>query len=103
MQELPAYAASKHGVVGLTREAVLGYAQCKIRVNAICPGVIHRPMVDRVTGGDPDAMAAFTAKEPMGRLGQPEEVAEAAVWLCSDPASFIAGQALPEVGGFTTQ
>lgn len=96
---LPAYCASKGGIVQLTRTAALEYASQGIRVNALCPGVIHTPMVDRITGQDPEAEAQFTALEPIGRMGTPEEMAEAAVWLCSDAASFVTGHPLVADGG----
>ncbi len=96
---LPAYTASKGGIVQLTRTAALEYAQSGIRVNALCPGVIRTPMVDRITGGDPEAEAQFTALEPVGRMGAPEEMAEAAIWLCSDAASFVTGHPLVADGG----
>jgi len=96
---MPAYTASKGGIVQLTRTAALEYAQSGIRVNALCPGVIHTPMVDRITNSDPDTEAQFTAMEPIGRMGTPEEMAEAAVWLCSDAASFITGHPLVADGG----
>jgi NAD(P)-dependent dehydrogenase (short-subunit alcohol dehydrogenase family) len=97
---LPAYVATKHGVAGLTRTAAVEYAQRGIRVNAVCPGVIHTPMVDRIVGGDVEAAAQFTALEPVGRMGLPAEVAQAVVWLCSDAASFVTGVAMPVDGGF---
>lgn len=96
----PAYVASKHGVVGLTKTAALDCAQTGIRVNAVCPGVIDTPMVDRVTGKAPEAEAAMARMEPMGRIGRPEEVAAAVVWLCSDAASFVTGIAMPVDGGY---
>jgi NAD(P)-dependent dehydrogenase (short-subunit alcohol dehydrogenase family) len=96
---LPAYCASKGGIVQLTRTAALEYAQAGIRVNALCPGVIRTPMVDRITGSDPEAEAQFTAMEPIGRMGTPEEMAKAAVWLCSDAASFVTGHPLVADGG----
>lgn len=99
---LPAYVATKHGVIGLTRTAALEYAQQGIRVNAVCPGIIHTSMIDRITGKDKEAEKQFTAMEPIGRMGNPEEVAEAVVWLCSDAASFVTGIAMPVDGGFTT-
>lgn len=99
----PAYVASKHGIIGLTRTAALEYATRGIRVNALCPGVIQTPMIDRFTRGDPQARQALEAMEPMGRLGTPEEIAEAAVWLCSDAASFVTGQALAVDGGFVSR
>jgi NAD(P)-dependent dehydrogenase (short-subunit alcohol dehydrogenase family) len=99
---LPAYVASKHGVVGLTKTAALEYAKEGIRVNAVCPGVIHTAMIDRVTGKDKEVEKQYVAMEPVGRMGDPEEVAEAVVWLCSDAASFVTGIAMPVDGGFTT-
>lgn len=98
---LPAYVVSKHGLVGLTKTAALENAKTGIRINAVCPGVIHTAMIDRVTGRDKEVEKQYTAMEPMGRMGNPEEVAEAVVWLCSDAASFITGQALAVDGGFT--
>lgn len=98
---LPAYVATKHGVVGLTRTAALEYAKQGVRVNAVCPGVIHTAMVDRITGKDKAVEKQFIDMEPVGRMGNPEEVAEAVVWLCSDAASFITGVAMPVDGGFT--
>ena len=97
---LPAYVASKHGIAGLTRTAALEYAEQGIRVNAVCPGVIHTPMIDRIVSGDAQAEAQFTALEPVGRMGSPAEVAQAVVWLCSDAASFVTGIAMPVDGGF---
>lgn len=98
---LPGYVASKHAVVGLTKTAALEYAKQNIRVNAICPGVIHTAMVDRVTGKDKAAEKAFADMEPIGRFGQPEEVAQSIVWLCSDGASFVTGTSIPVDGGWT--
>ncbi len=98
---LPAYVATKHGVVGLTRTAALEYAKQGIRINAVCPGVIHTAMVDRITGKDKEVEKQYIAMEPVGRMGNPEEVAEAVVWLCTDAASFITGVALPVDGGFS--
>jgi NAD(P)-dependent dehydrogenase (short-subunit alcohol dehydrogenase family) len=100
---LPAYVASKHGVIGLTKTAALEYAKRRIRVNAICPGVIHTEMIDRVTGKNPAVEKQFIDLEPMGRMGTPEEIAEAAVWLCSTAASFVTGYALAVDGGFVAQ
>lgn len=96
----PAYCASKHGVVGLSRKAARDYAHRGIRVNAVCPGLIDTPMADELRGGDPARIAAMTALEPIGRLGTPEEAAVAIVWLCSPAASFVTGVALPVDGGF---
>lgn len=100
---LPAYNASKGGVVQLTRGAALEYAKQNIRVNAVCPGVIKTPMVDRITGGTTEGEAAFAAGEPVGRLGKPEEVAKAVVWLCTDDASFVTGIPMPVDGGWVAQ
>jgi len=96
---LPAYVASKHGLVGLTKAAALENAQKGIRINAVCPGVIHTPMIDRVTGGDKIAEKQYTVMEPLGRMGTPVEIAEAVVWLCSGAASFVTGIAMPVDGG----
>ncbi|MEI7771858.1 MAG: SDR family oxidoreductase [Chloroflexales bacterium] len=99
-----AYVAAKHGVIGLTKTAALEYATRSIRVNAVCPGFIETPMLDRAgVTGDPDIRAAITALHPMGRLGQPEEIAGAVLYLCSDAASFITGQALVVDGGYTAR
>jgi NAD(P)-dependent dehydrogenase (short-subunit alcohol dehydrogenase family) len=100
---LPAYCASKGGIVQLTKAAALEYAKSNIRVNAVCPGVIKTPMVDRFTKGDKKAEAALAAGEPVGRLGLPEEVAEAVIWLCSEKASFVTGIAMPVDGGWVAQ
>lgn len=97
---LPAYCASKGGVVQLTRTAALEYATRGIRVNAICPGVIRTAMVERILGGDPEQEKAFTAMEPVGRMGRPEEIASAALWLCSEASSFVTGEAMAVDGGF---
>lgn len=100
---IPAYVASKHGVVGLTKNAALEYAKQNIRVNAICPGVIRTPMIDRFTGKDKEVEKQFAAQEPVGRLGEPGEVADAVMWLCSDSSSFVTGTALPVDGGWVAQ
>ena len=100
---IPAYTASKHGVAGLTKTAALEYAERGIRVNAVCPGVINTEMVERFTGGQPAAEAAMIATEPIGRLGLPEEIADAVVWLCSDRSSFVTGQAIAIDGGFVAR
>ena len=100
---LPAYVASKHGVVGLTKAAALDLASRKVRVNAICPGVIDTEMVERFTHGDPVANAAMVAMEPVGRMGKPEEIAELAVWLLSDRSGFVTGDAIADDGGFVAR
>jgi NAD(P)-dependent dehydrogenase (short-subunit alcohol dehydrogenase family) len=99
----PAYCASKGGVVQLTRAAALDYAKAGIRVNAVCPGVIRTPMFERLVGDQPEAEAGLIAIEPIGRIGKPEEIAEAVVWLCSDAASFVTGNAMPVDGGLVAQ
>lgn len=100
---LPAYVASKHGVIGLTKTAALECAKFGIRVNAVCPGVIQTAMIDRLTGKTKEAIKQFTELEPVGRFGQPEEIANAVIWLCSDEASFVTGIAMPVDGGFVAQ
>lgn len=99
-KRMPAYVASKHGVAGLTKTAALEYAKSGIRINAVCPGIIHTSMVDRMfLSRRPDLEDRLAAVEPMGRLGKPEEVAEAVVWLCSDAASFVTGHTMTVDGG----
>jgi NAD(P)-dependent dehydrogenase (short-subunit alcohol dehydrogenase family) len=99
-----AYVASKHGVVGITRTAALEYAQQGIRVNCVCPGYIRTPMVEYVLQKEGAQLEAqMVAREPIGRLGTPEEIAETVVWLCSDAASFITGHTMTVDGGFVAQ
>lgn len=100
---LSAYVASKHGVIGLTKTAALEYAKSGIRVNAVCPGLIQTPMVERLTADQPQLGEALVAMEPVGRTGRPEEIAESVVWLCSDAASFVTGHAMSVDGGFVAQ
>lgn len=97
------YVASKHGVIGLTRIAATQYASDDVRINAICPGVIDTPMVDRAEGEDPDAIEQFVGMQPLGRMGTSEEVANTIAWLCSDEASFVTGNAYPVDGGYLAQ
>jgi NAD(P)-dependent dehydrogenase (short-subunit alcohol dehydrogenase family) len=100
---IPAYVASKHGVIGLTKTAALEYATQNIRVNAVCPGVIQTPMIERFVKGDPDARAALAAGEPMARVGMPEEIASAVLWLSGPGASFATGHALMVDGGWVAR
>jgi NAD(P)-dependent dehydrogenase (short-subunit alcohol dehydrogenase family) len=101
LPNIPAYVASKHGVIGLTRTAALEYAKSAIRVNAVCPGAIQTPMLDRYMEGLENGRETMEATEPIGRIGRPEEIADAVLWLCSDGASFTTGQALAVDGGWT--
>lgn len=96
-----AYCAAKHGVIGLTKWAALDYAQSKVRINAVCPGIINTPMMQRFTGGSPEGEQRVIAQEPVGRMGTPEEIAAAVIWLCSDAAAFVVGHAMVVDGGQT--
>ncbi len=97
-----AYTASKHGVIGLTKTVALEYGKVGIRVNAVCPGAFYTPMLDRMIKNYPDMEKWYQEVTPMGRLGNPEELAMTVVWLCLEP-SFITGAAIPVDGGLTTQ
>lgn len=96
-----AYSASKHAVVGLTRSAALDYAAQGIRINAVCPGIVDTRMLDGITGGTAEGRAALAEREPIGRLGQPEEIASAVLWLSSRDAGFMIGHALAVDGGYS--
>jgi NAD(P)-dependent dehydrogenase (short-subunit alcohol dehydrogenase family) len=99
-----AYSASKHAVIGLTRSAALEYATQGIRINAVCPGMINTPMAISVTKNyDPEIVRATVAREPIGRFGEPEEIAAAVVWLCTPAASFMVGHAMAVDGGILAQ
>ena len=99
-----AYVASKHGVNGLTKVAALENAARGIRVNSVCPGVIRTPMIDRfISMSSYHDEESIVSREPVGRMGNPEEVAEAVVWLCSDSASFVTGHNMTVDGGFVAQ
>ena len=104
---MPAYSAAKHGLIGLTKTAALEYARSGIRVNAVCPGPVQTPLVDKVLSAQPDLadgiIESIREREPIGRFGQPEEIATAVVWLCSPEASFVVGAILPVDGGFVAQ
>jgi NAD(P)-dependent dehydrogenase (short-subunit alcohol dehydrogenase family) len=100
---LPAYVASKHGVVGLTRSAAIECAPRGVRVNCVCPGSARTPMLEGFMGGDPKVERMMAASAPIGRLATPEEIAHAIVWLCTDDASYMVGHALAVDGGATIQ
>lgn len=97
------YHATKHGVIGLTKSAALEYASRGIRINAVCPGAIETPMVAKMVAKEPETMKDITKEQPIGRLGRPEEIASAVLWLCSDGASFVIGHALAVDGGYTAK
>jgi NAD(P)-dependent dehydrogenase (short-subunit alcohol dehydrogenase family) len=95
------YHAAKHGVLGLTKSAALEYASRGICINAVCPGIIETPMVAGMLATQAEAMKELMREVPIGRLGRPEEIAAAVLWLCSPAASFVIGQALAVDGGYT--
>ncbi|MHA3790081.1 SDR family oxidoreductase [Sphingomonas sp. YL-JM2C] len=101
LPERASYHGTKHAVIGMTRSAGVEYAPRGIRINAVCPGTIDTPMVREMLAGQSDAMAEIMKQQSIGRLGRPEEVAAAVLWLCSPAASFVIGVALPVDGGFT--
>lgn len=94
------YVASKHAVTGMTKAAALDYARSGIRINAVGPGPVETPLLAKGTGGDPHSYAEFV---PMGRIGQPAEIADAVVWLLSDAARYVTGHTLPVDGGVCAQ
>jgi NAD(P)-dependent dehydrogenase (short-subunit alcohol dehydrogenase family) len=95
------YAAAKHAVIGLTRSAALEYTQQGIRINSVCPGTAKSGMVDEWLSGNPDGEAQVVALHPIGRIAEPEEIAAAVIWLCSEDSSFVMGSALVIDGGYT--
>jgi NAD(P)-dependent dehydrogenase (short-subunit alcohol dehydrogenase family) len=96
---LPAYVASKHAILGLTKAAALAYVQQGVRINAVCPGSTRTPLLEGFMAQAPGIEEAMTQSAPIGRLARPEEIAEAMVWLCSDAASFVVGHAFSVDGG----
>lgn len=98
-----AYIAAKHGVVGLTKAAALEYADRGIRVNSVCPGYIHTPLVQGVFDSVDGYEDQVKSRHPVGRLGEPQEIAEAVLWLSSDSASFVTGHNMAVDGGYTAQ
>src|SRR6266704_2860818 len=95
------YHAAKHGVLGFTKSAALEYAARNIRINAICPGLIQTPMSDKmVAAGQGEALKALEKMIPMGRVGRPEEITNAVLWLCSEAASYMTGQSISVDGGY---
>jgi NAD(P)-dependent dehydrogenase (short-subunit alcohol dehydrogenase family) len=99
LPSLPAYTASKHGVIGLTRNAAVEYAKEGIRVNAVCPGSILTPFATGLMGDDPEVIKEEGELHPVGRMGTPKEVAQAVLWLCSDDASFVTAHPMAVDGG----
>jgi NAD(P)-dependent dehydrogenase (short-subunit alcohol dehydrogenase family) len=99
----PAYVAAKHGVVGLTKAAALEYSARGVRVNSVCPGVVRTTLFEGALAGDPGMLGNVEGAHPIGRVGRPEEIAAAVVWLCSDEASFVTGHAMAVDGGYVTQ
>jgi NAD(P)-dependent dehydrogenase (short-subunit alcohol dehydrogenase family) len=97
-----AYCASKHGVVGMTKCAALDFARKRIRVNAVCPGIVHTPMLERLAGERDLDLGHYAAQQPVGRLGEAREIGDAVAWLLSDEASFVTGLAMPVDGGYTS-
>lgn len=100
---LSAYTASKHGIVGLTKTAAQDFGKRGVRINTVCPGAIRTPMLDATMKNSPAAKAEIEASQILGRIGEPEEIAHAVIWLCSDTASFVNGISMPVDGGWVTK
>ncbi|NQT72631.1 MAG: SDR family oxidoreductase [Chloroflexi bacterium] len=100
---MPAYNAAKHGVVGLTRTAALEYAATGIRINAVCPGATRTALLDSVMVVMPELLETLESSHPVGRIAEPEEIANTVVWLCSDEASFVTGHPMVVDGGYSVQ
>lgn len=98
-----AYNASKHGVVGLTKTAALEHARLGLRINAVCPGYIRTPLIEHALMSRPEMEEQILLRHPIGRMGRPQEIAEAVVWLCSDAASFVTGHTMTVDGGYVAQ
>ena len=100
----PLYVTSKHAVIGLTKATALEFAKSGIRVNAVCPGVVSETDMHAISAGSSDQIRDYMLSvHPLGRFGKPSEIASAVIWLCSDGAAFVTGQALAIDGGYTTQ
>ncbi len=99
LAQLPDYVASKHGVIGLTRSAALEHARAGIRVNVVAPGSVRTPMLEAFVDGDEASLKGMGRMSPVGRLGTPDEIAEAIVWLCSDASVFVTGSVISVDGG----
>jgi NAD(P)-dependent dehydrogenase (short-subunit alcohol dehydrogenase family) len=99
LAQLPDYVASKHGVIGLTRSAALEHARAGIRVNVVAPGTVRTPMLEAFVDGDEASLKGMGRMSPIGRLGTPDEIAEAIVWLCSDASVFVTGSVVSVDGG----
>ena len=98
---MSAYAASKHGIIGLTKSTALEYVSKGIRINAVCPGMVDTPMKNDITGGNVVMLAEMAKMVPAGRFCKPEEISSAVLWLCSDNASMVIGQTIAIDGGIT--